>query len=461
MRTKISKIGITKDIISARGGLPLFLRYFAKVGGYQLLSTTISDKISSNNKGLQINQFLKQIIAFFIDGTDCTMSSFDNRKQDKSYSSLLENSKAQMASSHQVKRFFKKLSTINSLSFNLILHQLFIWRLKLEKPTVIYLGIDTMVMDNDRAKKKEGNELTYKKKKGFQPLQISWKSFLVDVLFRNGKTHSNHGTDFPDRIEAIVKLIREKYSKDVPIILRADSGFADDKVYTIFEEKLNIHYVITSKIYATAKRFLTELKEYSFNSYNKGDYVWMYSEIGSRLLEWKKYRRAIFTKLQYDRNGQLLMDFDKPSSLIYTNIGTSKIADTKLINAGYSHLFKAKQIIKLSHDRGADELIHRSIKELATKEQLPFKRFGMNRAYYFMLAFTHFIFEAYKRDISYDIEKTTIYPNTFRRKLIDFAVKIVNSSRYVTMKVTEAIYRKINIDQLWKRCQSPPQIIPS
>ncbi len=66
MGLKISKIGITKDIISARGGLPLFLRYFAKIGGYQLLSSTISDKISSNNKGLQLNQFLKQIIAFLL-----------------------------------------------------------------------------------------------------------------------------------------------------------------------------------------------------------------------------------------------------------------------------------------------------------------------------------------------------------------------------------------------------------
>jgi len=86
-----------------------------------------------------------------------------------------------------------------------------------------------MVMDNDQSKKKEGNELTYKKKFGFQPLQISWQSFLIDILFRNGKAHSNHGSDFPDRVQAIVTLIRKEYSQDIPIILRADSGFADRK----------------------------------------------------------------------------------------------------------------------------------------------------------------------------------------------------------------------------------------
>jgi len=45
MGLKITKIGITNDKISARGGLTLFLRYFEKIGGYNLLSSTISEKI--------------------------------------------------------------------------------------------------------------------------------------------------------------------------------------------------------------------------------------------------------------------------------------------------------------------------------------------------------------------------------------------------------------------------------
>ncbi len=65
---------------------------------------------------------------------------------------------------------------------------------------------------------------------------------MIDVLFRKGDTHSNHGTDYTDRIEVIVKLIRKRYSKDVPIISCADSGFAYQKAYTEFEKKLDIHY---------------------------------------------------------------------------------------------------------------------------------------------------------------------------------------------------------------------------
>jgi hypothetical protein len=66
-------------------------------------------------------------------------------------------------------------------------------------------------------------------------------------------------------------------------------------------------------------------------------------------------------------------------------------------------------IVKKSHQRGADELIHRSIKELATKEQLPFKSFGMNRAYYFLLVIAHFMFEAYKRDVTIEVIPATAY----------------------------------------------------
>jgi len=45
-----------------------------------------------------------------------------------------------------------------------------------------------MVMDNDDSQKKEGCELAYKKKKGFQPLHISCEPFLIDV-FLGGEVH--------------------------------------------------------------------------------------------------------------------------------------------------------------------------------------------------------------------------------------------------------------------------------
>lgn len=458
MGAKITKIGVTNDKISSRGGLPLFLRYVEGIGLYALISNKLLPKIVVYSKGLKLQQFLKQMFAFFIDGTDMSMSGFDSRKKDEGYAALLENKTDELASSHQIKRFFIKLSIIPNSIYSTILHELFIWRLHIEKPTIIELGIDTMVLDNDTSKKREGNEPTYKQVKGFQPLHICWGPLLIDVMFRKGSAHSNHGTDYIDRVRTIVGLIRKRYSKNVPIIICADSGFADQKAYTVFEEDLKIHYITTSKIYADVKEYAEKLPTDVFGKFHKNKAIWHFVEFGNKLKSWNKFRRCILTKLCRDENGQYIMGFEKPDTLIYTNIGMNKEADDKLRTAGGEKYFEAQTIIQKSHERGADELIHRSLKEFATKEQLPFQDFGMNRSYYFMLVITHFIFETYKRDITPDIIPITIYPNTFRRKLIDFAAKMTSHARYITLCVTRTVFETINIIDLWQRCQSPPKI---
>lgn len=458
MSSKITKLGVTNDKISARGGISLYLRYIQNIKLFRLMSLTLTSFIILNSKGLQLQQFLKQILAYFIDGTDMSISSFDRKKKDEGYAALLENQKNDMASSHQIKRFFAKFIFIKDGIYNKILHELFIWRLLIENPKIIILGIDTMVMDNDSSKKREGNEPTYKKKKGFQPLHICWGPFLIDVLFRKGSAHSNHGTDYTDRVKAVVELIRKRYSQEVPIIICGDSGFADQKAFECFEEELHIHYITTSRLYKDVKNYAELIKREAYGEITNGKAVWRYFEFANKRASWKKFRKSIFTTLSCDEQGQYLMGFDKTDSLIYTNIGNNKIADERLRAAGGDHYFKTEVIIQLSHKRGADELIHRSIKEMATKEQLPFKKFGMNRAYYFLLVISHFIFEAYKRDVTIDIIPIGVYPNTFRRRLIDFAAKITSGGRNVILNVTKDIYETFNLDDLWQKCQSPPVI---
>ncbi len=458
MGTKITKIGITNDKISGRGGLPLFLRYVQQIGFYGLITGAFLSLISRSKKGLQTQQFVKQMLAFFMDGTNMAISGFDKNKHDQGYAAMLECKSTQMASSHQIKRFFAKLSVVTNFIFNKILNELFVWRLHKSQPGIITLGVDTMVLDNDTAKKRQGNEVTYKRKRGFQPLHISWGPFLIDVMFRKGSAHSNHGTDYTDRVSAVVKLIRKRYSQDVPILICADSGFADQIAYRVFEDKLHVHYINTGKLYPDVKDYVGQLPDEAFDEISKDKVIWRFTEFGARLKSWSKHRRCIFTRLQRDETGQYIMNFGKPDSIIYTNIGNSPIADRRLMAAGGEHYFEAETIVRTSHARGADELIHRSIKEMATKEQLPFKSFGMNRAYYFMLVFTHFLFEAYKQDVTAEVLPVTVYPNTFRRKLVDFAVKITSHARHTVMKVTNTIYQTFDLEELWKRCQSPPKI---
>jgi len=42
-----------------------------------------------------------------------------------------------------------------------VLKELFLWRLQQEKPDMVVLTLDTMVMDNDEALQREGCDPTY------------------------------------------------------------------------------------------------------------------------------------------------------------------------------------------------------------------------------------------------------------------------------------------------------------
>ena len=67
------------------------------------------------------------------------------------------------------KRFFGSLSIVRVWLFRKVLKKPFLWKLSIEKPEVIKISIDTMVLDNNYADLCEGVEPTYKKVKEFQP----------------------------------------------------------------------------------------------------------------------------------------------------------------------------------------------------------------------------------------------------------------------------------------------------
>jgi len=456
-QVKISKVETSNDKMSGRGGLFFFLRYVENIRFYSFFENHFHF-LKGSRKGLSCVQFIKQILAFFIDGSDCSMTSFDRRKTDEAYAAMLENTPDQMASSHQMKRFFRKLNLVPNWLYRKILLFLFIWRLHVELPEIIILFADSMVLDNNDAEKRQGVEPTYKKKKGFQPFQVSWGSYLVDALFRSGSVHCNHDSDFMKSIGRLVRAIR-KYYKDVPIIVLSDSGFMDDQNFRFMEERLKIHYICSGKRYADLKEYVQKLSPKAFCSLGHQKQSWQYVEFGNRLKSWDKFRRCIFTTLETEENGQMLFDFTRTDTFIYTNIGQDAELTEKLIQAGGTAYLKPENIISLSHSRGKGELNHRSLKELATKEQLPFEQFGMNRAYYYFLLISYFLFEAYKHDVTYDIIPISSYPTTFRRRLLDFAAKVVSTGGKFILKINKFKFKELNIQKLWELSGKPQPIL--
>ncbi len=446
-------VEITSDTLTGRGGLALFSRYLRSVDLFPHLDRLFGS-LRKNPKGLAVTTLFHQLLCFFLDGTSRHLVRFDALKEDEGYAAAIETGPDAMASSHAIKRFFGAFGWCRIWLFRRLLLRLFLWRLKLQAPKAVLLGIDAMVMDNDEARIRHGVQPTYKKVKGFAPLQMTWGRFLIDAVFRGGKKHSNADDTVAEMVRHVVDLIRRRYRHDVPIVFRLDSGFFDQKLFDLFEE-LRVGYVCTGNLYDDIKAYAARAPASGWSSYHTASKVWHYLEFGDRRGSWKKGRRALFTR-PLDEDAQWLLEFARPDTVLYTNLGMGEAIDGALQKAGLSHWTRAEKVIALHHGRGADELVHRALKEFGS-EALPFKRFAPNAAFYYTMAVAFFLYEAFKEDVTEPVVPIPSYATTLRRKVIDFAAKVVRTGGRTILKVTQATWNELQIPRLWELSRSPPR----
>jgi hypothetical protein len=453
---KIHAIETTSERLTGRAGLALFVAYLHQIGIFTLLDRFFGT-IRKSKKGIEIFELFKQVLCFMADGTSRHLTYFDQLADDPGYAGSIETDMAQMASSHRIKRFFKAFAWTRIFLFRRLLQRLFIWRLHITQPEIVELGIDTMVMDNDDAHCRHGVKPTYKKKKGFQPLQMNWRRLIVDAVFRGGDKHSNHGDTVQKMIRHIVKMIRKQYRQNIPIIIRMDSGFFDQKIFDVCET-LKIGYVCGGKLYQDIKAVAGQAGDEDWTRYCSGkkDY-WEYIEFGNKRDNWKRFRRAIYCRLINDGN-QLYLPGCRPDTVIITNIGQGQKIDQQLKNIGAENYLTSDAIVACYHERGSDELANRALKDFG-HEQLPFKKFNPNAAWYYTMLLGHFLMESFKEDVSAPVIPVGAYANTVRRKLIDVAGKIVTHSHKVLLKVSRVCFENLRLLELFNRCKYAPVIL--
>ena len=474
---RIKTIETTPDTITGRGGLTLFSRYLEQSGIFALLETKFG-KLRKSAKGLAVWLLFKQMFCFLFDGTSRHISYFDHLKEDAGYTAALEISSTEMASSHTIKRFFRAFGWWCARAFRWILERLFVWRLKQKQPQIIELYVDTMVMDNNEADKRHGVQPTYKKVKGFQPIQILWDGKVIDGIFRGGKKHGNANKTVANMIIRLVTIIRQEYREDVTIILRCDAGFFDEANFAAFNA-LNIGFIASGKMYKGVKEQAEaasvsknpdesdELKQSAsasdsdtlWKTYDNGHQKWDYLEFGFRCESWKRFYRAIYTRPVYDdEHDQMLLEFARPENVILTNIGINDNVVKHCSSEQKEHWLDARTLIGSYHQCGKDELTHRGLKDFGF-EQLPFKRFGANTAFYYCMVIAFFLFETFKEDVLHEVIPVTSYATTVRRQVLDIAAKIVKTGHTIILKVSQAIMDRLRLDLLWQKCQNPPPML--
>jgi len=181
---KIAAIEETSDTLTSRAGLALFARYLDKIGIAWFAERWLGP-IRKNRKGSSAFECLRQILLFLVDGTSRHLTHFDTLKTDAGYAATIERRPGDLLSSHAVKRFFGNITWGRIWLMRRLLQEIFIWRLCLEAPEIVILDLDVMVLNNDEALKREGVTPSYKKVKGFAPLQMVYGRTIIDAVLKS------------------------------------------------------------------------------------------------------------------------------------------------------------------------------------------------------------------------------------------------------------------------------------
>ena len=436
-RKKVKSVETTKECLSSRSGLAPYVNFLNGSGIADELEETLIH-LRKSKKGIALSDTFFQLLLFFADGTNQCLDGFDKVKDNKAWQKLHGCKKT--LNTGQLKRLLETVSKIEMELLRPLIRQIFLSALKASNPDKVILFLDSSVYDNDGSKCRAGVKPTYKKKKGYHPINLIWHGLYVDTVFQRGDYSTNHDGVAIKMLQEITPLIREALGKDIQIIVRMDSGYYDQKIFAACD-KLNINFICAGKRYHD-HQYLEEKSLDNFDGVfqNKTSQWHFYCFLERRVIWSEKMQyRALFLRAT-EENGEALLGLD--SRIILTSLDEKDFTD--------------EQIIKYDHSRGADELTHRAAKEFSD-EKMPCLDYHANAFWYTLGIIAFNLFQIFKRNIA--CFPYNAYPNTVRRKLFDLAGKIVGGAHSFKLRITEWKMRELQFDKIWQRSLVPWVII--
>jgi hypothetical protein len=436
-RKKIKKVETTNECLSSRSGLAPYVNFLTGSSVALELQDSLAH-LRKSSKGIKLSDAFFQLLLFFAEGSYQCLKGFDTLKDNEAWETL-HGCKDSLNTS-QLKRVLNKISPREINLLRPIIRQVFLSALKDSNPDKVVLFLDSSVYDNDGSKCRGGVKATYKKKKGYHPINLIWQGLYVDTVFQRGDYSTNHDGVAIKMLKEITPLIREALGEDVQIIVRMDGGYYDQKIFATCDE-LSIKFVCAGKRYGD-HQYLEEKSLNDFDGIFKNNTSqWHFYRFQERRATWpeKMKYRALFLRAT-EENGEVLLGLD--SRIILTNLDEKEYTD--------------EQIIKYDHSRGTDELTHRAAKEFCD-EKMPCLDYCANAFWYTFSIIAFNLFQIFKRNIA--CFPYNAYPNTVRRKLFDLAGKIVKGKRSLILKITEWKMKELKFQKIWQRSLTPWLII--
>lgn len=279
------KIEYSDDKVSAWGGFSVMKNFNDKLKLKQILNSLPIPQSTSNNC-----YETDEIIESFLLSVWLGCYKFSHThvlRLDDTLKQIFE--WKQIPSDTTYKRFFQKFNQgINNEVFP-ALQQWFFNQLKFDNYA---LDLDSTAIT--RYGNQEGNIIGYNPNKRGRPSHHPLFAFLgnermvVNSWLRSGDTSSAH--QCVDFLEETLAILQNKKIG----LLRADSGFASDTIFTHLETK-QVNYVIAGRMHQGIQDKIKQIKTWTAI----GTGIWI-SEIEYKAAKWKKARRAVVIRQSVD-----------------------------------------------------------------------------------------------------------------------------------------------------------------
>lgn len=416
------KVNFEGGDLSSDSGLLLYKEFDEKLGISQTVKKTITIKDSVSHHTHDNHDVIMQKVYQHLSGYH-TDDAADDLQVEPAFLSIF--SKERLASQPTISRLNSKVDKDTVDHFQAA-NQILFDRVQEVKPSEGFI-FDLDSANFETTGKQEDTAFnSHYQTMGYHPLFLfdGITGDCIKAVLRSGNVYTSNGV--VDFLEPVLVHFTEKYP-GIPIIVRADSGFAIPELYKLCE-KYHVHYIIRLKANSKLNAIAAELDaKVTRNLGITSQPCVFYQEVKYKAGSWDKDRRVII-KIEKPA-GELLFT--------YTFLVTSLPSNAKNIVKTYQNRGTMENFIKEGKNGFAfDWLSSHSQETNAVRLQIA------------VLAYN---FHNWFRRICLPAKVRNQTMETIRSQIIKIAGRVIRSARYVTFKLCSSCLYK---DTFWQIMQN-------